>query len=222
MEYLEIANWGNHLHPDTKRKAKPPYRWVKLESSNLDVLGDLSLREYGAFCRLLSLAALTDNRTAFNAKMIQRRTAITQKLLEKLQQRGLIRFVTDCPGPENSQQNQIPTSDVASGPLANSRQAAAPEGKGKDKNELNMRRVDSDEFEGLDPIPRPRLTAVATRRGGKDPRGFDELKRQVLAVARQLRTHDARTIFNSSRQSLRMTERQVYACVQQLIEENEL
>jgi hypothetical protein len=85
VEYIEIVGWSNHLHPDQARKVKPPYRWLKLQTENLDILGDLTLKEYGVYCRLLSLAASTNNRTVFSQKVIKRRARITQKDVEKLQ-----------------------------------------------------------------------------------------------------------------------------------------
>ena len=220
MEYLEIVNWGDHLHPDTTRKAMPPYRWVKLESENLDTLGDLSLRHYGAFCRLLNLAALTNNRTVFDAKVIRRRTGVTQKDIENLEKRGLIKIVEKTVDAEKHEQNQSPEPEIASGLQADPPQAAAPEGKGEEGNGFDTRGLEIPESERLCPFPLP--ADSSSKRSGHDPRSFNDLKRQILAAARKLKTSDAQTIFNSTRQSLRMSQRQVEVCVHQLIEDNEL
>ena len=112
ISYLEVVDWGDHLHPDLTRKAKPPFRWLKLQTENLDVLGDLSLREYGAYCRVLNLAALTNNRMVYNANAIKRRTGITPKDVQKLQNRGLIRIVSRTSGAENLKKNSLRTKKL--------------------------------------------------------------------------------------------------------------
>lgn len=216
VEYLEIVGWSDHLHPDVSRKVKPPYRWVKLETENLDCLGDLSLRDYGAFCRLLGLAALTNNRTVYNPAVIRRRTGVTKGELKRLENRGLIRIVTETNDFENSQQKQLADSISASSSSANLPQAAGPEGKGLEGKGSDMRGIESPT---LSPPPLP---AIPNQARSPDLRSFDQLKSEVLAAGRKLNTADHRTIFNSARQTLGMSSRQVEECVRQLIEDNEL
>ena len=216
MEYLEIVHWSSHLHPDVSRRVKPPYRWVKLETENLDSLGDLSLRDYGAFCRLLGLAALTNNRIVFNAGVIRRRTGVTKGELKRLETRGLIRVVTEPTDFENSQQKQLADSISASSSSANLPQAAGPEGKGLEEKRSDMR--------GIEPptLSAPPLPAIPNQARSPDLRSFDQLKSEVLAAGRKLNTADHQTIFNSTRQTLGMSRRQVEECVRQLIEDNEI
>ena len=210
MEYLEIVRWDAHLHPDVSRKVKPPYRWVKLETENLDSLGDLSLRDYGAFCRLLGLAALTNNRTVYNAAVIRRRTGVTKTELKRLQNRGLIRITEEKGAIEKSQQKQPPNSESASETQGESPQVASAEGMGIGKGS-DSKEVDQTHY-----------PASASTSHLNDRRSFDSLKTALLPVAQKLNTRDAHEIHKLAGQSLRMSTKQIQAGLTQLIEDGKL
>lgn len=217
---LEIVGWSDHLHPDITRKVKPPFRWVKLQSENLDMLGDLTLREFGAFSRLILLAALTNNVTVWKPNWIKRRTGVTQKDIEKLQNRGLVRIVWKSGTLEESQQIQDNRSNTASGPQAHQQQSAGTEGRGRDRSRFDKRGLDDsqppDVLNTDSPAPTP------SKSNGHDPRSFDNLKIQVLSVARKLGSKDPNQIYRLAGQSLRMSSKQIGTAVKQLIEDRRL
>lgn len=97
------------------------------------MLGDLSPAEYGAYCRILSLAALTNNRTVYNPRTIKRRTDVSAKIIERLRKRNLIDIVSFSDVNKKHQQKQSKDDETASGNSANPPQTAAPEGRGRDK-----------------------------------------------------------------------------------------
>ena len=220
VEILEIVEWTDHLHPDITRKVKPPFRWIKLQSENLDMLGDLTLREFGAFSRLILLAALTNNETVWKPNWIKRRTGITQKDIEKLQNRGLVRIVWKSGALEESQQNQDKHSNTASGSQAHQQQSAGTEERGRDRSRSDKRGLgdsQSPDFVNADsPLPTPR------RSNGHDSRSFDDLKTQVLSAAKKLASRDPEQIYRLAGQSLRMSSKQVDAAVKQLIQDRQL
>lgn len=220
VEFLEIVGWTDHLHPDITRKVKPPFRWVKLQSENLDMLGDLTLREFGAFSRLILLAALTNNETVWKPNWIKRRTGITQKDIEKLRIRGLVRIVWKSGELEECQQNQDNHSNTASGSQAHQQQSAGTEEMGEDRSRSDKRGLDgsrSADFSNADfPPTTPR------RSNGHDPRSFDDLKIQVLSAAVKLGSRDPDQIYRLAGQTLRMSSKQVGTAVKQLIEDRRL
>lgn len=132
QNYLEIVDWDDFLHPDTRRKCKPPFRWCKLPTEFLDTHGDLSCREFGAYVRLIMLAASTNNRTAYNPTWIRRRAGVSRQVIESLSSRGLVRIGVDSVGDEKTQEKQTTFSKTASSPQANLPQTARLEGKGLD------------------------------------------------------------------------------------------
>lgn len=198
-EYLEIVNWGDHLHPDLTRKVKPPFRWIKLQTENLDMLGDLSLREYGAYCRILNLSALTNNQTAFKTNWIKRRTGITPKDLQKLKNRGLIKITNSLSTVEESQQNQANDQETASDSQADLQQASRLDGNRKG---LDTNGIEGDGPAGIRPTGRQpkfeELTRACDEAGvsGSDWNGianlietkfqFSPTKKQLNTIQRQL------------------------------------
>lgn len=150
-QYLVVENWGDHLHPDTKRKAKPPYRWIKLRTEALDVQGDMSLREYGAYCRILMLAGLTNNVTVFRPGFIKRRTGVTQNDIKKLQKRGLISIKDKPPDSKIPQENQSTDSESASKRTEHRRQAAGESATGRDGTRSDLTRRENKSLVGVRP-----------------------------------------------------------------------
>lgn len=222
VKYLRVVDWSDHLHPDLTRKVKPPFRWIKLQSENLDMLGDLTLREYGAYCRLLNLAALTNNRTIFNAKAIKRRTGITQKDIEDLQNRGLLRIINRTDAPEKDEQKQGNDSKTASDIPANSPQPAAPEGKGEDSIGSDLNRTDTS-------IPCTSCTPSDEKDSEEktskcDPRPFEDLKAEVKKMHSRLESIDCDDdgLWKYGGQSLHMTRNQFDECVKQLRQDGEI
>ena len=131
LYHLEIVGWDDFLHPDTRRKCKPPFRWCKLNTEFLDTHGDLSNREFGAFCRLLMLAAATNNRVVYNLNWIRRRTGASRQVIETLSDRGLVRLVGSEDETEKTQDNQATSSVDTSDMQAGIQQTARVEEKGK-------------------------------------------------------------------------------------------
>jgi len=224
VQYVKIVGWSDHLHPDLTRKVKPPFRWIKLQTENLDTLGDLTLREFGAYCRLLSLAALTDNRVVFNARAIKRRTGITPKDIEKLQNRGLVRITDESHAPEKNQRNQGRDLETASGFAEIPPQSAALEGKGSEEIGSDLNRGDA--IRGLSPRVEDTTSLSpplpGSQRNRHDPRSFDELKAFVLRAATTLNSRDPDQIHKLAGQSLRMSRKQVATATQQLIQDGKL
>lgn len=225
LQFLEIVDWDDFLHPDTTRKCKPPYRWVKLNTENLDTMGDLSLREYGAYCRLIMLAASTNNRTRFNPGWIKRRTGITQVLIENLSKRNLVRIVSESELAEKAEQNQSDSSGNASGHDGKPPQKSGQEGRGKG-SDLNNTGGDESARPPLagssidsPPLPNPNLSMNGRKR---DPRSFDDLKPLVLTAATKLGTRDPDQIHKLAGPSLRMSPKQITTAVNQLIEDGKL
>lgn len=201
--YLVVENWGDHLHPDQRRKAKPPYRWVKLQTEALDTQGDMTLREYGAYCRLLMLAGLTDNVTVYRPNWIRRRTGITQKDVEKLKKRGLISIRNELPDFQKTEENQSTNSQTASGDSDSCQEGAAPD-RNRNRLDRNRRREPSSE--------------------SKTFSSFDDIKREVLAAAQRLMTRNGDYVYRQSKDHLKAckTRRQFDAAWQQLEQDGDL
>ncbi|MCH9694781.1 MAG: hypothetical protein K0U72_09750 [Gammaproteobacteria bacterium] len=134
FQRLEILDWGEFLHPDTRRKCKAPLRWCKLQTEFLDTLGDLSCADMGAYIRLVMLAATTDNKTVYKPEWIRRRAGVSRQAIDKLSARGLVRVVTKTVNSEKAQQNQTASQEIARTNLEVDQHAARPD---RNRSELN-------------------------------------------------------------------------------------
>lgn len=138
MQYLVVPEWDKHLPPDYRKKCKAPYRWCKLYTENLDDLGDLTCREFGAYCRLLMLAAVTDNRLVYKPSWIRRRSGVSREVIDTLLNRNLVELID---GPEKFEKtitNQALDADFSRGSGESAAKPSPVEGKGKGR-EKNRR-----------------------------------------------------------------------------------
>ncbi|MEM1176042.1 MAG: hypothetical protein AAGI27_14625 [Pseudomonadota bacterium] len=218
-EYISIVDWGAHVHPDTARKAKPPYRWIKLLTEDLDVHGDLTLAEEGAYVRLLRLAALTGNSISNRSGFVQRRAGVSPKYVRKLLELGLIEITSKTDQGEKSQQNQTNSSETASTQPANGQQSANTEGKGLEGNRLDKR---GEEEKARERAPSGVLMNTNSPSPTIDDRPFDEIKDNVYALAMKLETNDPEQIQMLACQSLRITPKQCEIAVSQLKQDGQL
>ena len=137
LEILKIVDWDKFVHPDVSRKKggiKPPFRWVKMYSNQLDTLGHLSPIHFAGFTRLLLLSAFTGNQTPFDPGYIRRRSGVSRQCIEALLTLGLVELVPVEPEDRKTQQNQHLDSENASNQPATDQHSSVLEGRGRDRD----------------------------------------------------------------------------------------
>ncbi len=239
--FLQIVDWSDYQYSDIRKKPNPPWRWCRLPTVLMSSpsFQSMTMPQRGALCSLLMLASETGNLIPDEPGFLRNRIQLDGRLRRSLIDLGVIQEIVL---PLDSREVKDLRRVYSGGAPANRRTVEEEEEESRtesDAKESQSRAAahDPGPYSGRSidiPSPHPGArkngsmehvssTLSGARRGkGKDPRSFDELKQQVLGVARKLNTADADKIHRLAGQSLKMSTKQIRVAVTQLIEDREL
>ena len=211
VKMIRVAVFDLYQDLESMRKLEPPWKWFKMPSALLQdpVLRRLTNAQFGAYVKMLALAAETGNQIPLDGEWLKARTQIRLQVIRNLIGAGLlVEFEMDIESNEYKKLRQI-----YSGRSQAKRKRKGRENETKGEEEL------------CEPVTQqPEKTQFLTMLGKPlrlDHRPFPEIKETVFVLTEKLQTTDAGMILKCA-PSYDLTRRQVEVALDQLKEDGKL
>lgn len=204
-----------------RSKPEPPWKWFKLPTSLLQdpILRELTNAQFGAYVKLIAMAAETGNRILLDGRWLRDRAQIRLNVVRTLIQLGfLVEFELDIESNEYKELRLI-----YSGRSSWQRERKGEEAITKKEPSEDDQAIETPK-QNTSIEPSQILTNGANDSDKPtriDPRPFKEIKRLVLMLAKLLNTNEASKIHKCA-PSYNMTERQISKALGQLQQDGEL
>ena len=225
--YIEVCDWESFQYSGSHKKTNPPWKWFRLHNSFIASPTWLAMTkpQRADFVTMLSLASRTGNMIPDDRKWL-RLHDVSAKTLPRLEQMSLIRSFSLLP---DDKRIRTLRSVYSGGAPPRGEQSREEEDKKEETREIPHGRSlevrDSDILVVDVPtghlLSGTELGCLSKKPKRKDPRSFEDLKLAVKPYI-QIYGDDAALIHRFAGQSLKMSPKQVAACVRQLVADGEV